>query len=506
MSGDRYYTLAEGCPFANNSTAVLMQGRQGGSLGLLQDTQLIETLAHFSRERIPERCYGEFEATRDCSDFTCASFLSKAGKRTPVLQRVSTVGFESGSADTSRDVHGWAMKLYTDEGNLDWVFNNTPVFFIRDPLKFPSMNRSHKRHPQTHLPDVNMLLTKYSYHVGNPEGIHQLLILFSDRGTPKSVRHMSSHSGHTYKFTKEDGSFKYAKIHVKTQQGIKNFTREEAMRIAGENPDYMIQDMFESIEKGDFPVWNVYVQLMSPEEAERYGVNIFDMTKVWPHKDVPLQQIGRLTMNRNPQNYFTDIEQAAFSPSTMVPGFAASADPVLQARLFAYPDAARYRLGVNYQQLPTNRAKSQVYSPFERDGKMRFDDNYGGDPNYVGSWIKPTKFYQDVKNTSPEALSLHTDHEKWVGEVVAHTSQITDADFVQPAALWEIIGREPGHQDRVVENLVDNVKGVKYPELRQAVYGKRIAVMLIDLFTRVDKDLGCSLQRNTEAVLKAARG
>ncbi|KAK4868063.1 hypothetical protein LT330_007261 [Penicillium expansum] len=523
MGDNKYYTLAEGCPVASNKMAVMIRDRkrQGGGLGLLQDTHLIETLAHFSRERIPERVvhakavgsYGEFEATRDCSDFTCASFLSKVGKKTSVLQRVSTVGAESGSADTSRDVHGWSMKLYTDEGNLDWVFNNTPVFFIRDPIKFPSMNRSHKRNPRTHLPDASMF---WDFHIGNPEGIHQLMVLFSDRGTPKSPRYMNSYSGHTYKFTKADGSFKYAKIHVKTQQGIQSFTREEATKIAGENPDYMIQDMFEAIERGDYPVWNVYVQLMTPEEAEKYEVNIFDMTKVWSHKDFPLQQIGRLTMNRNPQNYFADIEQAAFSPSTMVPGFAASADPgksrqflnfpprispkltcdsVLQARLFAYPDAARYRLGVNYQQLPTNAAKVQVYCPFQRDGKMRFDHNYGGDPSYVGSTIKPTNFYQDVKGSNPEALFLHTEHEKWAGEVSAYSSEITDADFVQPAALWKLIGREPGHQDRLIDNLVLSIKDVKYPDLRKAVYG---------LFSRVDKVLGSKLQERTEAAIKAA--
>ncbi|KAJ5378401.1 hypothetical protein N7509_011520, partial [Penicillium cosmopolitanum] len=352
------------CPFANSSTAVLMQGRQGGSLGLLQDTQLIETLAHFSRERIPERVvhakavgsFGEFEATRDCSDFTSAKFLSTVGKKTPVLQRVSTVGPESGSADTSRD---------------------GVVFFIRDPIKFPSMNRSHKRHPQTQLPDQNM-----DFHVGSPEGIYQLLVLFSDRGTFKSVRYMNSYSGHTYKFTNPDGSFKYAKVHVKTQQGVENLSSQDATRIAGEDPDFMIRDMFEAIDRGEYPVWNVY--------------------------EFPLQQIGLLTMNRNLQNYFADIEQAAFSPSTMVPGIATSADPVLQARLFAYPDAARYHLGVNYQQLPTNAAKAQ--------------------------------FYQDQKGISASALALHTEHEKWAGEVSAYISEITDDHFVQPAAFLGLFG------------------------------------------------------------------
>ncbi|KAL4861710.1 hypothetical protein BDV12DRAFT_207800 [Aspergillus spectabilis] len=468
MSADKYYTLAEGCPFASSSTAVLMRNRQGGGLGLLQDTQLIETLAHFSRERIPERVVHAKAVGLE--------------KKTPILLRVSTVGPESGSADTSRDVHGWGMKMYTDERNLDWVFNNTPVVFIRDPIKFPSINRSHKRHPRSHLPDANMVcsarhvLILSSFHVGNTEGIHQLLVLFSDWGTPRSVRFLNSYSGHTYKFIKEDGSFKYIKIHMKTQQGVKNFTQEEATKVAGEDPDYMIRDMFEAIERGEYPSWDVFVQIMDPSDAESYRWNIFDMT-----------------LNRDPNNYFADIEQAAFSPSTMVPGFAASADPVLQARLFAYPDAARYRLGVNYQQLPTNAAKAPVYSPFNRDGKMRFDGNYGGDPNYVNSSLQPTKFYQDFRGVSPQALSLHTEHEKWVGEVTAFTSHITDDDFVQPAALWEVIGREPGHRDRVIENLAGSIRAVESPNLRNEVYA---------LFGRVNQDLGDRVMTATEAALK----
>ncbi|KAK9448232.1 catalase-domain-containing protein [Limtongia smithiae] len=494
----RYYTLAEGCPVANSSTAILARNGQGGGLGLLQDTQLIETLAHFSRERIPERvvhakavgAYGEFEALADCTDIMALSFLNKIGKKTPVLLRVSTVGPESGSADTIRDVHGWAMKLYTDEGNLDWVFNNTPVFFIRDPIKFPSLNRSHKRHPQTHMTDSNMF---WDFHVGNPEGIHELLHLFSDRGTPKSIRHMNAYSGHTYKFTKEDGSFKYVKIHVKTQQGVENFTREEAIKIAGENPDHLIKDMFEAIENGNFPVWNVFVQVMDPIEAQNYRWNIFDMTKVWPHSDFPLRLIGKLTLNRNPQNYFTDIEQAAFSPSTMAPGFAPSADPVLQARLFAYPDAARYRLGVNYQQLPTNAAKVQVYSPFQRDGAMRFDANYGSDPNYVNSSLKPMRFYNEVNGLSAKSLSVFTEHEKWAAEIASYTSSIAEIDFVQPALLWDVIGKEPGHQGRLIGNLAASIKDVLSSELRQQVYV---------LFSRVNKELGRLVAEKTESMIE----
>ncbi|KAF9783071.1 hypothetical protein IL306_010011 [Fusarium sp. DS 682] len=298
------YTLAEGCPQPSNVTSTQLRNGGGGGLVLLQDTQLIETLAHFSRERIPERvvhakaagAYGEFEVTHDCSDLTSASFLSEVGKKTRCLVRISTVGPERGSADTTRDVHGWAMKLYTDEGNLDWVFNNTPVFFVRDPIKFPSLNRSHKRHPRTNMPDADMF---WDFHVGNPEGIHELMHLFSDRGTPASLQTMNAYSGHTYKFTKEDGSFRYIKVHIKSQLGVKNLDAKTATKLAGENPDYLVQDLFEAIEQGNFPKYNVYVQVMTPEQAENYKWNIFDMTKVWPHSDVPLRQIGVLTFNEN---------------------------------------------------------------------------------------------------------------------------------------------------------------------------------------------------------------
>ncbi|KAJ9205252.1 catalase [Paecilomyces variotii] len=494
---EQYYTLAEGCPYANNASSVQLRSSTGrGGLVLMQDTQLLETLAHFNRERIPERvvhakaagAYGEFTCTHDCSDLTSASFLSQVGKKTPLLLRVSTVAQEAGSSDTARDVHGWAMKMYTDEGNLDWVFNNTPVFFVRDPLKFPSMNRSHKRHPQTHLPDPNMF---WDFHVGNPEGIHQLMHLFSDRGTPASLRHMNAYSGHTYKFTTKDGNFKYIKIHIKTTIGVRNFTREESVKVGGENPDFFIQDLFEAIERGDYPVWNVYVQVMEPEQAEKYRWNIFDMTKVWSHKDFPLRQIGKITLNRNPSNYFTDIEQAAFSPSTMVPGFAPSADPMLQARMFAYPDAARYRLGVNYQQLPTNAAKAPVYCPFQRDGKMNFSDNYGADPNYTGSSLKPTKFYQDIKGLGPNSISTLTEHEKWVGEVTNFEMHMTDDDYEQPAALWEVIGREPGHQERFFGNVAAHLNQVHSDRLRNDVYS---------LFARVNPELGAGIKKATEAL------
>ncbi|OAA57508.1 Catalase-related subgroup [Niveomyces insectorum RCEF 264] len=494
------YTLAEGCPYAAADTSVQLRNGSGGGLVLLQDTQLLETLAHFSRERIPERvvhakaagAYGEFEVTHDCTDLTSASFLKEVGKKTKVLLRISTVGPERGSSDTTRDVHGWGMKLYTDEGNLDWVFNNTPVFFVRDPIKFPSLNRSHKRHPRTNMPDADMF---WDFHVGSPETIHELLHLFSDRGTPASLRHMNAYSGHTYKFTKEDGTFKYIKVHIKTTIGVKNFDRATAVKVAGENPDHLVEDLFGAIERGNYPTWDVFVQVMDPKEAETYRINIFDMTKVWPHKDFPLRQIGRLTLNQNPRNYFVDIEQAAFSPGNMVPGWAPSADPMLQARMFAYADAARYRLGVNYQQLPTNHPVAPVYCPFQRDGLMNFSDNYGSDPNYVGSMLRPTTFRAAALGRSggrSRVLSTLTEHEKWVGEVVTFTTEVGPEDYEQAAALWAVLGREPGHQDRLVGNVADNVAKVTNAALRMKVY---------ELFSRVNEDLGNRIRDATNSLL-----
>ncbi|KAK5989051.1 Catalase [Cladobotryum mycophilum] len=500
-----FYTLSDGCPLPNSQTSVQVRNGSGGGLVLLQDTALIETLAHFNRERIPERvvhakaagAYGEFECTHDCTDITSASFLSKVGKKSDVLLRISTVGPERGSADTTRDVHGWGMKIYTDEGNQDFVFNDIPVFFIRDPIKFPSLNRSHKRDPRTNLSSPNMF---WDFHVGSPEGIHAIMNLFSDRGTPASLRAINAYSGHTYKFTKENGTFKYVKIHIKSQLGFNTLDRQTATKIAGENPDFLTQDLFEAIQKGDYPVYDVFVQVMDPKDAESYKWNIFDMTKVWPHKDYPLRQIGRLTLNRNPRNYFTDIEQAAFSPSTIVPGIAPSADPggvnlvVLQARMFAYPDAARYRLGVNYQFLPTNRSQAPVYSPFQRDGFMNFTENYGDDPNYVGSMLRPTAF-KPAGNAGQgfKLTSTFTEHEKWVGEVTNYTTEVGPEDFEQATAFWEVLGRQPGQQDNFVGNVAEHISGTTSPELRTKVY---------ELFSHVDKELASRIRDATKAALR----
>ena len=271
---------------------------------LLQDTQLIETLAHFARERIPDRvvhahavgAWGEFEVTHDVSHLTSANFLNGIGKKSKTLSRISTVGPGAGSADTIRDVRGWGLKIFTEEGNQDFVFNDIPVFFIRDPIKFPSLNRSHKRHPATNITDSTMF---WDFHAQNQESIHALMILFSDRGTPKSVRHVNGYSGHTYKLTKPDGTFHYVKFHFKSNQGNDTLTDAQAKRLAGENPDSHAADLHDAIEAGNFPSWTLYIQVMTPQEAETYRWNIFDMTKVWPHADYPLQPVGKLTFNKN---------------------------------------------------------------------------------------------------------------------------------------------------------------------------------------------------------------
>ena len=474
------YTLAEGAPLPRNDTAVQVRNKHGGGLVLLQDTQLIETLAHFSRERIPERVVhakaigarGYFQVTHDISDITDADFLNGIGKKTEVVTRISTVGPESGSADTIRDVHGWAIKFKTNQGNNDWVFNNIPVFFVRDPIKFPSLNRSHKRHPATHSTDADMF---WDSHVNAPESVHALMFLFSDRGTPASLRNINAYSGHTYKFTKKDGSFHYVKIQIHADAGVKNHTAAEATRLAGTDPDSLTLDMYNAIEAGDHPSYTVSIQTILPgPDVASCPVNIFDMTKVWPHAQYPLRPVGKLVLDRNPVNYFAEIEQAAFSPSTMVPGIEPSADPMLQARMFAYPDAARYRLGVNYQMLPTNAAKSPVYIPTERDGSMNFGANYGADPNYLHSAIQPTNF---VSQQDPSFFSSEykpTEEESVTGgNPVAFHSEVTDEDFKQPRALWnDVMGKQEGAQEAFISNISGNIAGVKRGWLREKVFGK----------------------------------
>ncbi|EPE24099.1 Heme-dependent catalase-like protein [Glarea lozoyensis ATCC 20868] len=474
------YTLAEGCPVGDPSASVILKGITPGSggLSLLEDTQLLETLAHFPRERIPERvvhakaagAWGEFEVTHDISDVTSAAFLSEVGKKTKVLARLSTVAGEKGSSDTARDIRGFALKMFTEEGNWDFVGNDLPVFFIRDPVKFPSLNRSHKRHPQTDVPDSNMF---WDFHNNNQEGVHCLMQLFGGRGVPASLRNVNGYGNHTFKFGKPgENTFKYCKIQFKPDAGVTTLTQEESVKLAGTEPDYHVKDMYNAIERGDYPTWTMYLQVMDPKDAESYRWNIFDITRIWPHKDYPLRPVGRLTLNRNPENHFQDIEQAAFSPSTLVPGIAASADIMLQARMFSYPDAARYRVGPNYQQLPCNRAQ-YVYSPYQRDGPMRMDGNYDGDPDYVGSSFKKMRL-------GPPDVA----HDHWVGKVMSYSSEVTDEDFEQPRALWSLFKRN-GEDENFAKNLAGHLCKAK-PEVQAAT---------VEMFNKVNNEVGEAIQK-----------
>ncbi|KAJ7182598.1 catalase [Mycena crocata] len=436
---------------------------------LLQDFHHLDILSHFDRERIPERvvhakgagAHGTLEITEDLSDLTSNPFLSSKGKKAKVTVRFSTVGGESGSADTARDPRGFAIKVRTEEGNWDWVFNNTPVFFIRDPAKFPHFIHTQKRDPQTHLKDADMF---WDYLSQNPESIHQIMILFSDRGTPDGFHRQHGYSGHTFKWFKKDGSFVYTQVHLRVEGGFKTLNNAEAGKLAGENPDYGTESLFEAIESGHPPAWNVFVQTMTPEQAEKFRYNVLDLTKVWPHGEFPLRPVGRMVLDENPQNYFAEIEQAAFSPSHLVPYIEPSADPVLQSRLFSYPDTHRHRLGTNYQQLPVN-APTVPVANFQRDGAMTFVSQ-GARPNYQSS-IVPLQYHGAPGTLEGGARDLEREakHENFIGAAFRDLSEITELDFEQPRALWSKVWNDAA-REAYVQNVAGHFKNVKSAEVR----------------------------------------
>ncbi|NMG05622.1 catalase [Brasilonema sp. UFV-L1] len=456
MTESNHLTTSFGIPVSDNQNS-LTAGSDGPVL--MQDFQLVEKLAQFNRERIPERvvhakgagAHGYFEVTADVTQWTKAKFLSKVGQQTPVFARFSTVGGEKGSADTARDPRGFAVKFYTEEGNYDLVGNNTPVFFVRDPQKFPDLIHSQKRNPQTNCKDANIVWDFFSL---SPETIHQVTILYSDRGTPKSYRYMDGFGSHTYKWINAQGEAFWVKYHFKTDQGIQNFTREEAAQIAGENPDYATQDLFEAIASNNFPSWTLKVQIMPLEDTKTYRFNPFDLTKVWSHKDYPLITVGRLVLNRNPENYFTEVEQAAFSPSNVVPGITFSPDKMLQARIFSYPDAQRYRLGANYAALPVNCPHAAKANNYQRDGFMRFDNNGGAAPNYEPNSFGGLKEAPEYKEPPFEVS----------GTVDRTPFPKTDDDFFQAGELYRVLSEE--QKARLVDNIVDQMKSVK-PEIQR---------------------------------------
>jgi catalase len=383
MKSSNKLTTASGAPVVDNQNT-----QTAGARGpvLLQDIWLLEKLAHFDREVIPERrmrakgsaAYGTFTVTHDITRYTRAKIFSEIGKKTDLILRFSTVAGERGAADAERDIRGFALKFYTDEGNWDLVGNNTPVFFLRDPLKFPDLNHAVKRDPRTNLRSPT---NNWDFWTLLPEALHQVTIVMSDRGIPRSYRHMHGFGSHTFSFINAKNERHWVKFTFKTQQGIQNMTDQESAELIGRDRESAQRDLFDSIEKKDFPRWKLFVQIMPEKDAATYHVNPFDLTKVWPHKDYPLQEVGVLELNRNPENYFAEVEQVAFNPANVVPGISFSPDKMLQGRLFSYGDAQRYRLGVNHHQIPVNAPRCPFQS-YHRDGAMRVDGNQGGTIGY----------------------------------------------------------------------------------------------------------------------------
>jgi len=467
-------TTSNGAPVDDNLNS-LTAGPDGPIL--LQDFHLIDKLAHFDRERIPERvvhakgagAHGYFEVTDDITRYCKARLFETKGKRTPVFVRFSTVGGEKGSADTERDPRGFAVKFFTEEGNWDMVGNNTPVFFIRDPSKFPDFIHTQKRNPQTNLKDPDMFWDFLSL---TPESSHQVTILFSDRGTPNGYRHMNGYSSHTLKFVNKNGEVHYVKLHFKTDAGIKNFSASEADKLRSDDPDYATRDLFNHINSGQTASWTFYIQAMPEKDAENYEWNILDITKVWPHKDYPLIRVGKLVLDRNPQNYFAEVEQSAFSPSHMVPGIEPSSDKMLQGRLFSYPDTHRHRLGVNYQQLPINCPYRAKVSNYQRDGPATFN-NQGSGPNY-----EPNSSTGPVANPSYSINPFRIS-----GSAVRQKTTHRNDDFAQPGALYSIVMNDTGRTN-LVNNIVGHLRNAKtFLQERQVrhfykcnpEYGTRIA-------------------------------
>ena len=443
-------TSVSGCPIANNQDSLTAGAR--GPL-LLQDVWFLEKLAHFDREVIPERrmhakgsgAFGSFTVTHDITQYTKATLFAEIGKKTDMFVRFSTVAGERGAADAERDIRGFAMRFYTEQGNWDLVGNNTPVFFFRDPLKFPDLNHAVKRDPRTNMRSAT---NNWDFLTGLPEALHQITIVMSDRGIPASYRHMHGFGSHTFSFINAKNERYWVKFHFKTQQGIKNLTDQEAAELVGKDRESSQRDLYEAIERGDFPRWTMYVQIMPEADAAKVPYHPFDLTKVWPKGDYPLIEVGYFELNKNPENYFADVEQAAFNPAHIVPGIGFSPDRMLQGRLFSYGDAQRYRLGVNHSQIPVNTPRCPYHS-YHRDGAMRVDGNQGSrlhyEPNSQGEWQEQPDFSEP-----PLALEGAADRfDYWE----------TEPDyFTQPGNLFRLMS--PAQQQVLFENTARNMNGV----------------------------------------------
>lgn len=458
---DRILTTASGRPYVDHEDSLTVGPR--GPI-LLEDYILHEKMAHFNRERIPERvvhakgsgAYGTFTVTHDISKYTKAKLFNEIGKQTPVFLRFSTVGGEKGSADSERDPRGFALKFYTEDGNWDLVGNNTPTFFIKDPKKFSDFIHTQKRDPRTNLKSATMVWDFWSL---NPESLHQVMILMTDRGTPNGYRHMNGYGSHTFSMINAANERFYVKYHFKTAQGIKNLTAQEADMMRATDMDFAQRDLYEAIENGNFPKWNLKIQVMTEAESKTYHLNPFDLTKVWPHGDFPLIDVGVLELNQNPNNYFQDVEQAAFAPAHIVDGLGFSPDKMLQGRLLSYPDAQRYRLGANYEQIPVNRCPFATNN-YQRDGQMRVDGNGGSNPNYY-----PNSF--DNIQTDASYTEPATQLDSNVVDRFNRNAEGENDHYTQPGNLFRILS--PEDQANAIQNIVGAMSGIEGPKREEII-------------------------------------
>jgi catalase len=486
LTGPDTMTTSAGAPIGNK-LSILTVGPRGPLL--MQDFAFMDEMAHFDRERIPERvvhakgmgAYGYFEVTHDITKYCKAKMFEHIGKKTPMFGRFSTVGGERGSADSARDPRGFALKFYTEEGNWDMVGNNTPIFFIRDTFLFPSFIHTQKRNPKTNLKDPDMFWDFLSL---RPETTHQVSILFSNRGTPYGFRYMNGYGSHTFKLVNAAGEAVYCKFHFKTNQGIRNLDRIEAERLAGSDPDYACRDLYESIASGNYPSWTFYIQVMTFAEAERFRWNPFDLTKIWPHAEYPLIPVGRFVLNRNPKNYFAEVEQSAFSPAHMIPGIEPSPCKMLQGRLFSYADTHRHRLGTNYQQFPVNCPFNTRVRNFQRDGPQCVDGNQGDAPNYY-----PNSF------SGPEVVTSTVESSFHVSGDVGRYNTTDDDNFSQVGTLWRKV-LTPDDRTHLVENIAAHLHCAQEFIQQRAVrnfsqadpeYGQRVQEAL-NRYKKADKD------------------
>lgn len=497
MSEEKKLTTASGIPYYHHEDS-----QSAGARGplLLQDFILHEKMAHFNRERIPERvvhakgsaAFGTFTVTHDISKYTRARIFDKIGKQTRMLLRCSTVAGERGSADTERDPRGFALKFYTEEGNWDLVGNNTPIFFIKDPKKFSDFIHTQKRDPYTNCKSATNVWDFWSH---NPESLHQVMFVMSDRGTPYGFRHMHGFGSHTFSMINQKNERVWVKFHFVCAQGIKNFSSEDAAKMKGIDPDFAQRDLLEAIDRKEFPRWDMKIQVMTTEQAKKHPFNPFDLTKTWSHKEYPLIDVGFFELNENPKNYFAEVEQAAFAPAHVIDGISYSPDKMLQGRILSYPDAHRYRLGPNYEQIPVNKCPYAVNN-YERDGAMRVDGNGGGSPNYFPNSfdnIKADERYRGVPEEA-DSLSLAWYDRNGAGE---------DDHFSQPGIFYRQVLSEEAKKS-LIRNISQNMSQVSGPK-RDEIINRQLCH-----FFRADIGLGMAIASelgiNPEKVMPKQHG